>query len=276
MAPSRVRARRSDGAKSGAYPGIGVAGPPLKVHCMDETFPWDPLDYPFELASSSFVWSAADVVPLSSTVDVEDLWAGRRPVAAIGSNASPGQLSRKFGGVRFADPASPDGQVPVLRAELDDVDVVYGAHLASYGSLPATLLDAPGATAQVFITWLTPAQLDRMNETEGLGYAYQLRGLEGARCHDREVGPVMSYVTVDGACLLGGSPLGLSAFACPGSSRPRGTERQAWDQLATDMGCDVGAQGLMDRVLGSAPWRERVESHLASHRLPETQAPCAL
>jgi hypothetical protein len=241
---------------------------------VDETFPWDPLDYPFELATASFVWSAGGVVPLSSPVGVDDLSAGRRPVAAIGSNASPGQLTRKFGAARFADPTSPDGQIPVLRAELDDVDVVYGAHLASYGSLPATLLDAPGATARVFITWLTPPQLARMNETEGLGQAYQLRRIDRTRCHGRDLGPTLAYVTVDGACLLGGAPLGLTAVDCPGSSRPRGTERQAWDQLASDMGSDVDGTALMDRVLGSTRWRERVEAHLASHRLPETSRPC--
>jgi hypothetical protein len=240
---------------------------------VDEAFPWDPLDYPFEVASSSFVWSAGAVVPLSSSVTVADLSVGRRPVAAIGSNASPGQLTRKFGDDRFTDPASPDGSIPTLRAELDDVDVVYGAHLAWYGSLPATLVDAPGATAQVFITWLTPRQLARMNETEGLGRAYQLRGIEGARCHGQEVGPALAYVTVEGACLLGGAPLGLTAVPCPGSSRPRGTQRQAWDQLAIDMGCAVDGKDLMDRVLGSTQWRERVESHLASHRLPETHGP---
>jgi hypothetical protein len=246
------------------------------VASVDETFPWDPLDYPFEVASSSFVWSAGGVVPLSSSVCVEDLSSGRRPVAAIGSNASPGQLTRKFGDERFTDPATPDGQVPVLRAELDDVDVVYGAHLASYGSLPATLVDAPGATALVFITWLTPPQLARMNETEGLGHAYQLRRIAGVRCHGQDVGPALAYVTVEGACLLGGGPLGLTAVDCPGSSRPRGTQRQAWDQLATDMGCDIDGRALMDRVLGSTQWRERVESHLASHRLPETHGPAPL
>jgi hypothetical protein len=240
---------------------------------VDETFPWDPLDYPFELASSSFVWTAGGIEPLPRSVPVGDLSVGRRPVAAIGSNASPGQLTRKFGGERFTDPSSPDGQVPVLRAELDDVDVVYGAHLASYGSLPATLLDAPGATAQVFITWLTPRQLARMNETEGLGDAYQLRRLEGVRCHGRDVGPALAYVTVEGACLLGGHPLGLTAVPCPGSSRPRGTQRQAWDQLATDMGCDVDGRTLIDRVLASTQWRERVEAHLASCRRPESHEP---
>ena len=234
---------------------------------VDVAFPWDPLQYPFDVPSHSFLWSARGVQPLSPSRRVSDVSGGRRPVLAIGSNASPGQLSRKFADERFADPASPHSSIPVLTATVEDVDVVYGAHLASYGSLPATLLDTPGALAHVFITWLTDPQLERMNETEGLGYAYRLRPVDGVRCHGEEVDSAVSYVTVAGACLLGGRPLGLAAIQAPGSPRRRGTQLRAWDHLASDMECDVDGEPLLRRVLQSSQWRARVEAHLDGHRV---------
>ncbi len=91
---------------------------------------------------------------------------GRIPVLAIGSNAAPSQLERKFGRAF--------GVIPVVRAILHHHAVVYSAHFSRYGSLPATLHPHSGAMAYVFLVWLTPRQLERMHETEGIGdrYAY--------------------------------------------------------------------------------------------------------
>lgn len=52
------------------------------------------------------------------------------PVLAVGSNAAPAQLARKFPSKRF-----PDGVViPILRCVLPDFDVVYAPLISSYGS----------------------------------------------------------------------------------------------------------------------------------------------
>jgi hypothetical protein len=236
---------------------------------MDVAFPRDPLQYPFDVPTHSFVWRAGRTETLSPSPPISEVTEGRHAVLAIGSNASPAQLTRKFGQERFGDPASPDGRIPVLAAEVDDVDVVYGAHVADYGALPATLLDTAGVCAHVFVTWLTSMQLERMNETEDLGRSYQLRRMQGVRSNG-EVVDAMSYVTVAGTALLGGRPLGLASIAAHGSSWARGTQHQAWDLLSVDMGCGTDGKALLDRVLGSALWRGKVESHLDSHRLAET------
>lgn len=52
------------------------------------------------------------------------------PVLAVGSNAAPAQLARKFPPEMF-----PEGVViPVLRCVLPDFDVVYAPLISSYGS----------------------------------------------------------------------------------------------------------------------------------------------
>jgi hypothetical protein len=43
-----------------------------------------------------------------------------------------------------------------------------------------------------------------------------------------------------------------------------------------DMGCDVDGGALVQQVLGSSAWRERVETHLARINVPETHGPLEL
>ena len=240
---------------------------------MNAGAPIDPLEYPFDVPADSFLWTSAGAEPLPTLISIDELTADRQAVLAIGSNASVQQLSRKFNERRFADPASQNGQIPVLRAEVDGFDVVYGAHLARYGSLPATLLDTPGACAQVLVTWLSFAQLERMNVSEGLGKAYQLRQVTGVRSYGKPVVPAVSYVTAGGVALFGGSPLGLASILAPGSQWPRATQVGAWDLLSLDMGCGSDGEALSKRVLDSSDWRKKVEVHLGANCLSEPPLP---
>jgi hypothetical protein len=140
------------------------------------------------------------------------LKARRIPVIAHGSNRAPEQLHRKFGHLSGAD-----SEIPVTRAWLVDHDVVYSAHMTRYGSISSTLHEAPGTRVQIYVSWLSEAQLPRMHETEiGAGnYGY-------GRMTDIELtvegGPVLreafAYLSVHG-CLAdpgqAAAPLALAA-----------------------------------------------------------------
>ena len=117
------------------------------------------LGYPYSFPDRDFVLSNGDIQDLED----DSILSGRKPVLAVGSNRSPEQLLRKFGS---------DNLVPVTHAELSDYDVVYSAHIASYGSIPATLNASPGTIVNVCLTWLSSPQLSRMHETESLGVSY--------------------------------------------------------------------------------------------------------
>ena len=93
----------------------------------------------------------------------KDSLAGRIPVLAVGSNRSPEQLLRKF---------SERDILPVTLIQLCDYDVVYAAHMASYGSIPAVLTRSPGTVIDIGINWLSRIQLERMHETEAIGVNY--------------------------------------------------------------------------------------------------------
>lgn len=117
--------------------------------------------YPFPAPDHCFLYDDGGWKRLHDRVET----TGRSPVLAAGSNQSPEQLARKYGGMQDI------GAIPAQRGRLHDFDVVYAAHLARYGSVPATFQHSPGTAVTIFILWLTDAQLQRMHETEG-NYTY--------------------------------------------------------------------------------------------------------
>ncbi|GFR41543.1 hypothetical protein Agub_g2256 [Astrephomene gubernaculifera] len=121
--------------------------------------------------STATAFAAARGVDLSSLARKEQFW----PVLAIGSNAGPEQLLRKYPVQDF-----PDCVVPVVQVALEDFDVVYTPYLATYGSCTATLEHSPGTVTSIFITYLTAPLMERMHATEG---GYNLCRLSGLRLH---------------------------------------------------------------------------------------------
>lgn len=124
-------------------------------------------DYPYPLPDRSYTWRGGAVHAFDP-----DLTKGRTPVLAVGSNQAPAQLTRKFG-------LDPDAVIPVQRCALKDFDVVYSAHIAAYGAVPAMLQSAPGATVTLFVNWLSDDQLPVMHATELGAQNYHYGRLDG-------------------------------------------------------------------------------------------------
>ena len=161
--------------------------------------------YPYDLREEAFVFRDGSAQPFQP-----DLTYGRTAVLAIGSNGAPQRLARKFG----------DGAVvPVLPARLKDHAVVYAAAVTSYGSVPATLVEAPGATALVALTFLDDDQLAIMNATEHVGRNYDLVDLDGAV--DADDAPVhagvMAYRSRYGPLRVDGQPVRLAEVPTVGT-----------------------------------------------------------
>lgn len=197
--------------------------------------------YPFDIPRHSFVFN-----PQTHTPDPFDyeMIEDRQlvPVAAVGSNASPSQLSRKF---------PPDGAVteaiPVLYTEIRDFDSVYAARVSKYGSIPATPYPSPGTSIRVHVTFLNGRQLERMNSTESLGVGYDLVEMPGGSFPELPGRRVLTYVARSGALLIGDRPAALADI--PGSNRTFAeiSERTAIDVVAEILGFD--AAGLVHAVI---------------------------
>jgi len=94
------------------------------------------------LAPKTFPFRLCEV--LAESQNALELLAGNFvPVLAVGSNGSPQQLARKFPPAKF-----PNGVlIPVVRAVLEDFDVVYAPLLAAYGACAGERLP------QLFPNW---------------------------------------------------------------------------------------------------------------------------
>lgn len=158
--------------------------------------------YPYPAPDHDFVFHAGKVQSLEGSEEL----GGRQPVIAVGSNRAPEQLARKFG-------SGAEARIPVTWAWMHGYDVVYCAHLAGYGSVPATLHVSPETEVRVAVTWLTEAQLDRMHETENVGVSY-VYGTFPQESVDLGAGrPSMRagcYITKRGALALDGEPIALA------------------------------------------------------------------
>ena len=211
-------------------------------------------DYPFLAPLERYVFSAIGEAP---AFDVE----GRTPVLALGSNAAPLQLKRKFG--------HEFGHIPVSRAVLFDHVVVYSAHFSRYGSLPATLEQHPGGVTFVAITWLDQLQLERMHETEALGVNYDYCQLADFRLeHDGEAltttatMPIGAYISRHGPLRHDAAPVRLAETASSGCPWPALTQpaalRFAHRRIATDLAYDA----FMERIVADAGFRRECTDRL--------------
>lgn len=159
------------------------------------------LSYPFDIPNSSFTFTVDQTQPIKK---MNDSYRSRMPVLAAGSNQSPLQLTRKYKGI-------PDtGEIVAERAELENFDVVYAAHLAGYGSVPATLQSSPGTSVTIFILWLTEKQLFRMHETEANYYFDKLTGLNIKTEFGVQLETAYAYTARNGCLNIDGSPLALA------------------------------------------------------------------
>jgi hypothetical protein len=126
--------------------------------------------------------------------------------------------------------------LPVMRAQMHDFDSVYSAHFASYGSIPATLAHAPGAISEVFVTWLTDAQLKHMHKTEAVGVNYDFVKLSGIHllCDtDAGLTTAYTYLSKRGCLNKNGQPVSLAAVKAQGRQWNALTQAEILDYART-------------------------------------------
>ncbi|HMT04220.1 MAG: hypothetical protein KDB48_09180 [Solirubrobacterales bacterium] len=182
--------------------------------------------YPWARPGGSFVLDEGDgrllseLAPDRQAEIIEEFSgtrSGRTPMLAIGSNASPEGLWRKF--AHFENAA--DRTLLAITGRLCGFDVGASAELAFYGALPATIFASPGTEASVTALWLTHRQLTQLAWAE---VPYRLGCLEaefrfeetvdtgGQNSFDRS----LVFVNRFGTFSPEGAPLALEAIPATG------------------------------------------------------------
>jgi hypothetical protein len=249
----RVRFNRETAGRGWALPDLASARARLA------------LGYPYPAPAAAYTFRAGAVAPFDPAC-----LKGRTPVIAHGSNRAPGQLARKF--AAFEGEAA---TIPVSFAWLHDYDVVYSAHITTYGAVASTLQHVPGVRVRVAVTWLDTPQLARMHETEG---NYGFGQLRGARvCHDApldaageaagEAGeeapprPSLAMYLSDHGHLAddGGAPVGLAAVEAHGRPHAARSQGQVLEMLRRRLAPGRGFESfILDNVDCAATRRARI------------------
>lgn len=135
----------------------------------------EPLGYPGATPDASFVFTPEGVIQLADADPLSEAQAvlrrlgsapieERLPILCAGSNANPPQVFEKIRG------GGEDQSVAFLLADVPNVQAVFSAHIGTYGVVPATLDEAPGATRTFFIGFYTRPQLPSLIASEHGNY----------------------------------------------------------------------------------------------------------
>ncbi|HYC81150.1 MAG TPA: hypothetical protein VEB65_05150 [Solirubrobacterales bacterium] len=138
--------------------------------------------------------------------------AGRVPLLAIGSNAAPAALERKFAHFEAAE----DRAVLALTGWLRDFDVGPSASVTIYGSLPATIFPSPGTEVAATILWVTAPQFTQLTWSElsyWLGRLHTPFAVAEAEAHFDDV---LVYVSRFGTFCPEDEPVALAAVPARG------------------------------------------------------------
>jgi hypothetical protein len=212
------------------------------------------LGYPWARPPGSYVLRGAEVSLLAGMRPGERereigsftaSGGGRVPLLAIGSNAAPEILKRKFG--HF--PEAADRAALVLTGRLHGFDVGVAAQPALYGSMPATLFPSPGTGVSASVLWVTPAQFTQLVWSE---ISYRLGALR-ARFEveetDTALEEVLVFVSRFGSFCVNGETVALEAVPATARRARSLTQEQMLDAAAAlALGPGAGAETLVRAI----------------------------
>lgn len=222
--------------------------------CDATAFAWA-CAYPWVRPAGSYLLGAEGDVQLLSSLDepererlIERCAAPdgeRLPLLAIGSNAAPETLRRKF--AHFPDPA--DRTVLAVHGRLHDFDVGYAAQPALYGALPATIFPNPGTAVAAMLLWVTPTQFTQLTWSE-LSYRLgRLRTRFEVDDADERFDEVLVFVSRWGALCVDGEPVALAAIPARRRTATALTQHEALDVAAAmTLGAGASAEELVRAV----------------------------
>jgi hypothetical protein len=216
--------------------------------------------YPYDAPHESFTWENGAV----RVFDPADR-AGRTPVLAFGSNRAPERLEQKFGRLE-------GHRIPVEQARLTGFDVVYAAHITSYGAVPAMLQAAAGVTASIAVTWLDAEQLPIMHATElgAANYRYaRLDGIDLQLAGGDRFDHAFFYVSARGH-LRGpeGRPHPLLAVHADGRPDPGIATGEALEAVRSRVAPESDPDDFVLRLAGEAVYRHAVTAMISKDAVP--------
>ncbi len=212
------------------------------------------LGYPWPRPSGAFELRDGEPRPLAGMTAAERERAIRRgtggeeprlPLLAIGSNAAPEALQRKF--AHFERAA--DRDLLVVSGHLHGFDVGVAPQPTLYGSLPATLFPSPGTEVATAVLWVTATQFTQLTWTE-LSYSLgRLHTPFTAEELDLHFDDVLLFVSRFGTFAPDGVPLALAPIPARHRSADALTQQALLDRAAQiALGDEADAESLVRAI----------------------------
>jgi hypothetical protein len=254
--PELLRRMTMDDAEFAAF--IGDLVSQLEPRPCDAGAVAQAFGYPWARPTGSYLLSEGAIATLAAMGRAErertiarfaSPAGGRLPALAIGSNAAPETLERKFS--HFV--AATDRAVLALTGHLHDFDIGVAAQPTMYGSMPATPFPSPGTAVAATLLWLTPAQFTQLAWSE---ITYRLGRLRARFEIDESataVDEVLVFASRFGSFCPDGEPVALAAVPADARTAAELSQEQLLDAAARlALGPEAGAETLV-RALFEEP-----------------------
>lgn len=211
--------------------------------------------YPYDFPRESFLYRDGEVTAFDPAMT-----KGRTPVLAFGSNQSPERLRQKFG-------TTAGHEIPVERGCLYDFDVVFSAHITSYGAVPAMLQVSEGAAVELAVTWLDDDQLEIMHHSEIRAANYFFAALDdvGLRLSGEMVRTTaFAYVGTRGHLEHDdGGAIALSSIRCEGRRFRQMNTAEALEVVRKRHAPDHGPDDFIHKMVEDVESRTAMQATLA-------------
>jgi len=156
--------------------------------------------------------------------------------------------------------------IPVQRARLAAFDVVYSAHISSYGAVPAMLQGSPGASVSIAVTWLDEVQMEIMHDSEisASNYAFVELSRVQLTLDDGNVEhTAYAYVSSRGHLSHEDAPIALAVIECSGRRYPALTTEQALERVRERVAPGMDPDAFIHRLVDDLHYRRQVTRMLA-------------
>lgn len=181
-------------------------------------------------------------------------------LVAAGSNASPQQLQRKYGGREGTRP------MLVMPAIVHGACSVYSAHITAYGSIAATLHPDPGGTCCLHALVMPAAELAHMNATESIGTNYVLAAPASVSVNlgRHRIERPLAYVSKRGALCRDDRPLRVAELAQGGDGLPAATQMEMLETARRLMAREGSVEDFVAALLADPGYRLAATGRLAA------------
>jgi hypothetical protein len=118
----------------------------------------------------------------------------------------------------------------------------------------------------VAVQWLTPAELERMDQTEGIGINYDRRHLTGIVLAVEGFGTIHTaetYRSRRGPLIHQGAPIALAAIPCANRAWPALDQRSVLELARHRLAPDATLDGFIHAIVTDAEYRARQTRLLA-------------